>query len=193
MSAIYDNWERLVAAVLKKQQLWELFHQQSRSPSILSEASDWGSSSFNSSDLGFEFSSSSKWHKSHPNLVLVSDFSLRFDVKEASRASSELLGRGTFGSAYTATIDDGVQIVVKRLKSATVSELDFKRYMEIVGDVRHENVVALRAYYSSQDQRLMIYDYYGRGSVYSLLHGMFKLLLPLVVCLRKIYTNSLFI
>ncbi|KAL8475875.1 hypothetical protein ACS0TY_028507 [Phlomoides rotata] len=96
MSAIYDNWERLVAAVLKKQQLWELFHQQSRSPSILSEASDLSSTSFDLSDFGSEFSTSSKWQKSHPCLVLVSDFSPRFDVKDVSRASSVLLGRGTF-------------------------------------------------------------------------------------------------
>ncbi|KAL0317803.1 UNVERIFIED_CONTAM: Mitogen-activated protein kinase kinase kinase YODA [Sesamum angustifolium] len=50
MSRIYDNWERLVAAVLKKEQLWQLFHDQSRSPSISSESSGlsfsfgWGSS-----------------------------------------------------------------------------------------------------------------------------------------------------
>ncbi|KAL0371718.1 UNVERIFIED_CONTAM: Mitogen-activated protein kinase kinase kinase YODA [Sesamum calycinum] len=50
MSMIYDNWERLVAAVLKKEQLWQLFHDQSRSPSISSESSGlsfsfgWGSS-----------------------------------------------------------------------------------------------------------------------------------------------------
>ncbi|PIN25069.1 MEKK [Handroanthus impetiginosus] len=43
MSAIYDNWERLVAAVLRREELWQLFHQQSRSPSLSSESS---SSSF---------------------------------------------------------------------------------------------------------------------------------------------------
>ncbi|XP_011076138.1 mitogen-activated protein kinase kinase kinase YODA-like isoform X2 [Sesamum indicum] len=39
MSMIYDNWERLVTAVLKKERLWQLFHDQSRSPSISSESS----------------------------------------------------------------------------------------------------------------------------------------------------------
>ncbi|KAL8517557.1 hypothetical protein ACS0TY_015712 [Phlomoides rotata] len=170
MSAIYDNWERLVAAVLKKKQLWELFNQPP-SPSNRSGASSSSSSSFNVSDLGSDFLCSSKWQKSYPSLVRVSDFSPRIDIKDASRASSVLLGRGTFGSAYTATIDDCARIVVKRLKSATVSHVDFKRCMEIVGDVRHENVVGLRAYYSFEDQRLVIYDYYEKGSMYSLLHG----------------------
>ncbi|KAL8555673.1 hypothetical protein ACS0TY_003476 [Phlomoides rotata] len=61
MSAIYDNWERLVAFVLKKEQMWQLFHQQSRSPSTnsLSSSSDFSFSRLNSSldDVPFGFSS----------------------------------------------------------------------------------------------------------------------------------------
>ncbi|KAI3444294.1 hypothetical protein Pfo_000959 [Paulownia fortunei] len=37
---IYDNWERLVEAVLKREQMWEMFHAPSRTPSISSLASD---------------------------------------------------------------------------------------------------------------------------------------------------------
>ncbi|KAK6155872.1 hypothetical protein DH2020_010120 [Rehmannia glutinosa] len=178
MSAVYDNWERLVAAVLKKQQLWQLFHDHSRSPSILSEASGF-SSSFNLRsplhDLSFDFarlgSSSTYYRRALPKLVLVSDFSPAFDIKDVHIVSAELLGRGTFGSAYAAVMDNGVRIVVKRLKSMSISELDFKRHMDIVGNVRHENVASLRAYYSSEDERLVMYDYYSNGSVYALLHG----------------------
>ncbi|KAL0400925.1 UNVERIFIED_CONTAM: putative inactive receptor kinase [Sesamum latifolium] len=158
--------------------LWELFHDHSRSPSILSEASD-SSASFNSSsrlrDLAFDFSSygsfSRSWRAS-PKLVLVSDFVPAIDIKEAYIVSPKLLGTGTFGSAYTAAMGNGVRIVVKRLsKSPTISEVDFKRHMDIVGNIRHENVVAVRAYYSSEDERLMLYDYYSNGSVYELIHG----------------------
>ncbi|PIN03946.1 Serine/threonine protein kinase [Handroanthus impetiginosus] len=142
MSAIYDNWERLVAAVLKKEQLWQLFHEDSRTPSFLSEASVLcSSSSFNLSsplrDLAPEFSSlgsSSRLLRALSRVVLVSDFSPALDVNDVSLASIELLGRGTFGSAYTAAMDNGVNIVVKRLK-------------------------------------LMLYDYYSMGSVFELLHG----------------------
>ncbi|KAK6135236.1 hypothetical protein DH2020_031008 [Rehmannia glutinosa] len=60
MSRIYDNWEKLMAAVLKKEQLWQLFHEQSRSPSISSESSGF-SFSFNLTssldDVPFSFSS----------------------------------------------------------------------------------------------------------------------------------------
>ncbi|PIN03913.1 Serine/threonine protein kinase [Handroanthus impetiginosus] len=144
MSAVYDNWERLVAAVLRKEQLWKLFYDQSRSPSVLSEAS---------------------------KLVLISDFTSAFGVTDLRLASAELLGKGTFGSSYLVAMHNGVKIVVKRLKSVNISEQDFKHHMNIVGNVRHENVAPLRAYYSSKDEQLMLYDYYSEGSVYALLRG----------------------
>ncbi|PIN03674.1 G-protein alpha subunit (small G protein superfamily) [Handroanthus impetiginosus] len=62
MSTIYDNWERLVAATLRREQLWQMFHAHSRTPSISSTASD-SSSSSQLSDFPFEFSSSSSWYQ----------------------------------------------------------------------------------------------------------------------------------
>ncbi|KAL6580571.1 hypothetical protein OROMI_008595 [Orobanche minor] len=176
MSAIYDNWERLVDAVLKKQQLWQLFHDHSRSPSILSEASDFSSSSFSSRSylddlaLDFEKLGSLSTYRRTPKLVFISEFSPAVSAEYVKLASSEFLGMGTFGSVYFAEMDNGVGIVVKRLKSMSVTETEFNRHMAIVGNLRHENVAALRAYYSSEDERLMLYDYISRGSVYALLH-----------------------
>ncbi|KAK4431639.1 putative inactive receptor kinase [Sesamum alatum] len=188
MSRTHDNWERLVAAVLRKEQLWQLFHAQSRSPSVLSEASDV-SSSFNSSSLldgeAFQFpnpaSSTTNWdltlsavvksHKLPPKLALISDFSPALDIEDVFQASGTFLGSGTFGSTYLAAMKNGVKVVVKRLKPLNISEVEFKRQMQIIGNVRHENVAAVSAYYSSKDKRLVLYDYYGNGSVFALLHG----------------------
>ncbi|KAL8547614.1 hypothetical protein ACS0TY_007077 [Phlomoides rotata] len=46
-----DNWERLVAAVVKRQQIWELCHQQSRTPSICSSITSDDFSEQNLSDF----------------------------------------------------------------------------------------------------------------------------------------------
>ncbi|KAL2226988.1 protein Brevis radix-like 1 [Sesamum indicum] len=43
MSQVYDNWERLVSAVVKREQIWQLCHDHSRSPSISSQSSDFSS------------------------------------------------------------------------------------------------------------------------------------------------------
>ncbi|KAK4431646.1 putative inactive receptor kinase [Sesamum alatum] len=147
------------------------------SPSILSEASDF-SSSYNSSsplhDLALDFSSLgsiSRPRKATQSLALISDFSSAFDVEDVFLASADLLGRGTCGSTYMVEMENGVKIVLKRLKSTIISEQAFKSQMKIVGNVRHDNVAALRAYYSSEHERLMLYDYYSDGRVHVFLHG----------------------
>ena len=95
-----------------------------------------------------------------------------FDLEDLLRASAEILGKGTFGMAYKAILEDATTVVVKRLKEVSVGKRDFEQQMEVVGSIRHENVVELKAYYYSKDEKLMVYDYYSQGSVASMLHGM---------------------
>ncbi|GER48024.1 leucine-rich repeat protein kinase family protein [Striga asiatica] len=173
MSAIYDNWERLVAAVTKKQQLLQLFHDSSRSPSVLSETSDFSSSFDSSPDQALDFSrsqSSSRPCQVSPKLVLFSDFIPAVDAEGPNPASTRFLGRGSFGAAYAVQMDRGPTIVLKRLRSTSFSDDEFERHMDVIGNVRHENVAPLRAYYSFQGERFLLYDYYSTGSVYQLLH-----------------------
>nr|GEW95882.1 probable inactive receptor kinase At4g23740 [Tanacetum cinerariifolium] len=97
--------------------------------------------------------------------------SLAFDLEDLFRASAEVLGKGTFGTTYKAALEDASTVVVKRLKEVAAAKRDFELQMELVGGIRHENVVPLRAYYYSKDEKLMVYDYYDQGSVSSLLHA----------------------
>lgn len=94
-----------------------------------------------------------------------------FDLEDLLRASAEVLGKGTFGTAYKATLEMGILVAVKRLKDVTVSEKEFREKMEVVGAMDHENLVPLRAYYFSRDEKLLVYDYMPMGSLSALLHG----------------------
>ncbi|XP_019446545.1 PREDICTED: probable inactive receptor kinase At4g23740 isoform X2 [Lupinus angustifolius] len=94
-----------------------------------------------------------------------------FDLEDLLRASAEVLGKGTFGTAYKAVLEDATAVVVKRLKEVAVGKKDFEQHMEIVGNIKDENVVELKAYYYSKDEKLMVYDYYSEGSISSMLHG----------------------
>ncbi|MFQ6633991.1 hypothetical protein Gotur_010872, partial [Gossypium turneri] len=105
------------------------------------------------------------------NLVFFGKASRVFDLEDLLRASAEVLGKGTFGTAYKATLEMGVVVAVKRLKDVTVSEKEFKEKMEVVGSMDHQNLVPLRAYYFSADEKLLVYDYMPMGSLSSLLHG----------------------
>ncbi|TYI56123.1 hypothetical protein E1A91_D11G188000v1 [Gossypium mustelinum] len=105
------------------------------------------------------------------NLVFFGKASRVFDLEDLLRASAEVLGKGTFGTAYKATLEMGVVVAVKRLKDVMVSEKEFREKIEVVGSMDHQNLVPLRAYYFSADEKLLVYDYMPMGSLSSLLHG----------------------
>lgn len=104
-------------------------------------------------------------------LVFFEGCHYAFDLEDLLRASAEVLGKGTFGTAYKAILEDATTVVVKRLKDVNVGKKDFEQHMEIVGNIKHENVVELKAYYYSKDEKLMVYDYYMQGSFSAMLHG----------------------
>lgn len=107
------------------------------------------------------------------SLVFFEGSSLAFDLEDLFRASAEVLDKGTFGTTYKAALEDSNAVVVKRLQGVVnVARREFEQQMEIVGRTIHENVVPLRAYYYSKDEKLLVYDYFNQGSVSSMLHGM---------------------
>ncbi|KAK4274941.1 hypothetical protein QN277_018098 [Acacia crassicarpa] len=105
-------------------------------------------------------------------LVFFEGCSYNFDLEDLLRASAEVLGKGSYGTAYKAVLEESTTVVVKRLKEVVVSKRDFEQQMETVGRVgQHPNVVPLRAYYYSKDEKLLVYDYIPGGNLSSLLHG----------------------
>ncbi|XP_009360057.1 probable inactive receptor kinase At1g48480 [Pyrus x bretschneideri] len=104
-------------------------------------------------------------------LVFFGNGARVFDLEDLLRASAEVLGKGTFGTAYKAVLEAGTVVAVKRLRDVTISESEFKEKIEAVGVKDHENLVPLRAYYFSRDEKLLVYDYMPMGSLSALLHG----------------------
>ncbi|VAH59132.1 unnamed protein product [Triticum turgidum subsp. durum] len=104
-------------------------------------------------------------------LVFFEGPSLAFDLEDLLHASAEVLGKGAFGTAYRALLEDATTVVVKRLKEVSAGRREFEQQMELIGRIRHDNVAELRAYYYSKDEKLLVYDYYSRGSVSNMLHG----------------------
>ncbi|KAJ9172966.1 hypothetical protein P3X46_016150 [Hevea brasiliensis] len=105
------------------------------------------------------------------SLVFFGNTPRVFDLEDLLRASAEVLGKGTFGTTYKATLEMGVVVSVKRLKDVTVMEKEFREKIESVGKINHENLVPLSAYYYNKDEKLLVYDYMSMGSLSALLHG----------------------
>ncbi|XP_051145730.1 probable leucine-rich repeat receptor-like protein kinase At1g68400 [Andrographis paniculata] len=96
----------------------------------------------------------------------------RFELEDLLRASAEMLGRGGMGTSYKAILDDGSVVAVKRLKDLTVTgKKDFEQQMEVLGRLKHPNLVTLTAYYFARDEKLLVYDYIPNGTLFWLLHG----------------------
>ncbi|KAG5574510.1 hypothetical protein H5410_054644 [Solanum commersonii] len=105
------------------------------------------------------------------SLVFFGKMAKNFNLDDLLKASAEVLGKGTFGTAYKAALESGITLVVKRLRDVTVPEKEFREKIEDVGKMNHENLVPLRAYYYSRDEKLLVYDYISMGSLSALLHG----------------------
>ncbi|XP_072981352.1 PTI1-like tyrosine-protein kinase At3g15890 [Typha angustifolia] len=100
-----------------------------------------------------------------------------FSLKELHSATNSFnydnkLGEGGFGSVYWGQLWDGSQIAVKRLKVwSNKAELEFAVEVEILGRVRHKNLLSLRGYCAEGQERLIVYDYMPNLSLLSHLRG----------------------
>lgn len=88
------------------------------------------------------------------------------------------MGSGGFGTVYRMVMNDCGTFAVKRIdRSREGSDQVFERELEILGSIKHINLVNLRGYCRLPASKLLIYDYLAMGSLDDLLHGMALLVL----------------
>lgn len=96
-------------------------------------------------------------------------------VDKLLTASAEMLGKGSVGTTYRVEIDSG-DVVVKRVRlresSSRAKKKEIDGYLrENIGGLRNPNILSLRAFSSSKDELLLVYDFLPNGSLFTLLHG----------------------
>uniref|UniRef100_A0A0D9V1J7 Protein kinase domain-containing protein n=1 Tax=Leersia perrieri TaxID=77586 RepID=A0A0D9V1J7_9ORYZ len=100
------------------------------------------------------------------------DQQVRFDLDELLKASAFVLGKSGIGIVYKVVLEDGLTMAVRRLGEGGLQRFkEFQTEVEAIGKVRHPNIVTLRAYYWSFDEKLLIYDYIPNGSLSTAIHG----------------------
>ncbi|XP_031481602.1 probably inactive leucine-rich repeat receptor-like protein kinase At3g28040 [Nymphaea colorata] len=82
------------------------------------------------------------------------------------------IGKGVFGTVYRASVTEGRVIAIKKLISSNIvqSQDDFDREVQILGKVRHPNLVSLKGYYWTPQLQLLISEFYANGSLHDRLH-----------------------
>ncbi|XP_050222004.1 leucine-rich repeat receptor-like protein kinase TDR [Mercurialis annua] len=100
------------------------------------------------------------------------------DVLECLSMSDKILGMGSTGTVYKAEMPGGEIIAVKKLwskhkesirrRSGVLAEVD------VLGNVRHRNIVRLLGYCSNRECTMLLYEYMPNGNLEDLLHGKNK-------------------
>ncbi|CAI9103842.1 OLC1v1002414C1 [Oldenlandia corymbosa var. corymbosa] len=105
--------------------------------------------------------------------------SLWFKIKEIERATdwfspNNCIGRGQSGIVYKGMLEDGTVVAVKKIiESDFLGDAEFLNEVEIIGNLKHRNLVPLRGCCVSErnqnhfgeTQRYLVYDYMPNGNL----------------------------
>ncbi|MCO5554157.1 hypothetical protein L7F22_007683 [Adiantum nelumboides] len=112
--------------------------------------------------------------KGEPRLVFVGDDGREeFSIDNLLAASAEVMGNGSLGIAYKAmletVLENDLTVVVKRLNFNYKRE--YKRHLNVLATLRHENLVPIKAWYFFEVEKLVVYKYIHGSSLQALLYG----------------------
>ncbi|KAG2720428.1 hypothetical protein I3760_02G034500 [Carya illinoinensis] len=100
-----------------------------------------------------------------------------YTLRELEAATNGLceenvIGEGGYGIVYCGVLPDGTRIAVKNLlNNRGQAEKEFKVEVEVIGRVRHKNLVKLLGYCVEGAYRMLVYEYVDNGNLDQWLHG----------------------
>ncbi|KAH6772111.1 Leucine-rich repeat protein kinase family protein [Perilla frutescens var. hirtella] len=123
--------------------------------------------------------------KAEKGKFVVVDEGFGLELEDLLRASAYVLGKSRSGIVYKVVVSGGKGMVgpvaggpsvvaaVRRLSEGDLSWRfkEFEAEVEAIVKVQHPNIVRLKAYYYANDEKLLISDYIGNGSLHNALHG----------------------
>jgi hypothetical protein len=105
--------------------------------------------------------------------VLMSKSSGEFGLQDMMKASAEVLGNGTLGSAYKAAMRNGITVAVKRMRDMNrVGREEFENHLRMLCELRHPNVLSPLGYHYRKEEKLIVSEFMPCGSLLYVLHGM---------------------
>ncbi|KAL2329353.1 hypothetical protein Fmac_022780 [Flemingia macrophylla] len=97
------------------------------------------------------------------------------DVLECLSLSDKILGMGSTGTVYRAEMPGGEIIAVKKLWGKQKENIRRRRgvvaEVEVLGNVRHRNIVRLLGWCSNRECTMLLYEYMPNGNLDQLLHA----------------------
>lgn len=125
-------------------------------------------------------------------LVAIDRKAFRMELDELLRSSAYVLGKGGKGIVYKVVVGGGTTpVAVRRLGGGAAAPercREFAAEAAAVGKVRHPNVVRLRAYYWSAEEKLVVTDFVNNGNLATALRGPFSS--HALLCFLSCYSAS---
>ncbi|KAL7604828.1 hypothetical protein Lser_V15G20391 [Lactuca serriola] len=141
---------------------------------ILSESFSTNSVSVKVSTYPVKTSPLAKWNKNGKEQLASASGLPRYsykDIQKATKNFTTILGQGSFGPVYKATMPAGEVVAVKALASdSKQGEKEFQTEVSLLGRLHHRNLVNLVGYCVDKGQRMLIYEYMSNGSLSSFLY-----------------------
>ncbi|KAL0304373.1 UNVERIFIED_CONTAM: putative inactive receptor kinase [Sesamum radiatum] len=179
--------------------LWQICHDHSRTPSLLSSVSSDFSSSFSlasprSSGFSYQEDGTYMSNMYRPlqisanikasvrqeeakaesgQLVIFRGSPFAFGLDELLIAPSAALGDkvDTFRNTYLVRFREDFIFVVKRFSREDRPYDVFEKHVKLVAGIEHENIAKMMGYYINEDECLQILEYFPQGSLETMLHG----------------------
>ncbi|PWA64382.1 leucine-rich repeat protein [Artemisia annua] len=100
------------------------------------------------------------------------------DVAESLSMTGKIIGTGGTGTVYKTEMPSGEIIAVKKLRGKHKETIRRRKgvlaEVEVLGNVRHRNIVRLLGCCSNSECTMLLYEYMPNGSLDDLLHGKNK-------------------
>ncbi|XBJ05259.1 hypothetical protein VPH35_024082 [Triticum aestivum] len=92
-------------------------------------------------------------------------------LSQESSSSTPYLGTSIVGTTYSTTLENGYELVTKRLKDVDLPKADFEQQIMLIGAIQNIHIAPLRWYYYCKDEKLLVYHRIHMGSLAKILHG----------------------
>lgn len=86
--------------------------------------------------------------------------------------SKALIGEGSYGRVYYATLSDGTPTAIKKLDTSSTDSDDFASQLSTVSRLKNDHFVQMLGYCLESNNRILAYEYATMGSLHNVLHGI---------------------
>jgi len=120
------------------------------------------------------------------------DSQVNFNLDKLLKASAFLLGKTGTGIVYKVVLEDGLTLAVRRLGGDSQRLKEFQTEVEAIAKIKHSNIVPLRAYCWSGDEKLLIYDFIPNGDLSAAVHGIICIFYFFIINERIVKLGGMF-